>query len=104
LVDNLPCIDMRYEMKTWKDTAEIIASMDLVISSCTSIAHLSAAMGKETWVISPILPYYIWALPIDTSPWYKNVKLYRQTQYGNWDNPFERIEKDLHTRIYKQNN
>lgn len=98
LVDNLPCIDMRYEMKTWKDTAEIIASMDLVISSCTSIAHLSAAMGKETWVISPVLPYYIWALPIDTSPWYKNVKLYRQTQYGNWDDPFERIEKDLRGR------
>lgn len=99
LVDNLPCIDMRYEMKSWKDTAEIVASMDLIISSCTSIAHLAAAMGKETWVITPILPYYIWALPIDTSPWYKNVKLYRQTMYGNWDDPFTRIENDLKSKI-----
>lgn len=101
LVDNIPCIDMRYEMKTWKDTAEIIASMDLVISSCTSIAHLSAAMGKETWVISPILPYYIWSLPSNTSPWYKNVKLYRQTQHGNWNEPFEKIKKDLQSLILK---
>lgn len=99
LVENLPCIDMRYEMKTWKDTAEIIASMDLVISSCTSIAHLSAAMGKETWVISPVLPYYIWALPIDTSPWYEDVKLYRQQEYGNWDQPFEKIKKDLTKKL-----
>jgi hypothetical protein len=99
LLDNTPCIDMRYEMKSWKDTAEIIASMDLVISSCTSIAHLSAAMGKETWVISPILPYYIWALPINTSPWYKDVKLYRQTEYGNWDEPFDQIKKDLSDKL-----
>lgn len=95
LVENIPCIDMRYEMKTWKDTAEIIASMDLIITSCTSIAHLAAAMGKQTWVVVPILPYYIWSLPVGNSPWYKNVKLYRQVEYGNWDAPFDKIEKDL---------
>lgn len=95
LMENIPCIDMIYEMKNWKDTAEIISSMDLIITSCTSIAHLSAAMGKDTWVIPPILPYYIWALPQNTSPWYKNVKLYRQTEYGNWDDPFEKIKTDL---------
>lgn len=99
LMENMPCIDMIYEMKTWKDTAEIIASMDLIITSCTSIAHLSAAMGKETWVIPPILPYYIWAPPQNTSPWYKNVKLYRQSEYGNWDAPFEQIKTDLKNKL-----
>ena len=103
LIDSLPCIDMRYEMKTWKDTAEIIASMDLIITSCTSIAHLSAAMGKETWVIVPTLPYYIWSLPQNTSPWYKDVKLYRQTKYGNWDDPFDRIEGNLKKIISERN-
>lgn len=102
LIDDIPCIDLRYEMKTWKDTAEIIASMDLIITSCTSIAHLSAAMGKETWIIVPVLPYYIWTLPINTSPWYKNVKLYRQTKYGNWDAPFENIFNDLKNTVLNQ--
>ena len=101
MVEDIPCIDMRYEMKTWVDTAEIIQSMDLIITSCTSIAHLSAAMGKPTWIIVPILPYYIWALPKDTSPWYNSVKLYRQTQYKNWDSPFEKIKKDLENTIAK---
>jgi hypothetical protein len=99
LVENIPCIDMRYEMKTWKYTAEIIQTMDLIITSCTSIAHLSAAMGKPTWVITPILPYYIWSLPQDTSPWYNSVKLYRQTKYGNWDEPFQQINNDLQRYI-----
>jgi hypothetical protein len=52
-------------------------------------------MGKPTWVIVPSLPYYIWALPKDTSPWYNSVKLYRQIKYGNWDEPFKRITEEL---------
>lgn len=100
LVDNIPCIDLRYEMKTWKDTAEIIQTMDLIITSCTSVAHLSAAMGKPTWVIVPVLPYYIWTIPTHTSPWYNSVKLYRQTKYENWDEPFEKITCDLKKFIY----
>ena len=103
MVNNTPCIDLRYEMKTWKDTAEIIQSMDLIITSCTSVAHLSAAMGKPTWIIVPALPYYIWALPKDTSPWYNSVKLYRQKRHGNWDEPFERIKVDLDNLLRKFN-
>jgi len=98
----LPFMDLRYELKSWQDTAEIIAGLDLIITSCTSIAHLSAAMGKPTWVIVPILPYYIWALPINSSPWYNSVKLYRQTEYGSWNNPFEDISNDLQL-ILKEN-
>lgn len=79
----------------WTDTAAEIAKCDLVISSCTSIAHCSAAMGIPTWVVTPVLPYYLWALPGDTSPWYDSVKLYRQETYGLWDAPFNQIKNDL---------
>lgn len=92
---NTPLIDLKYEMKSWKDTAEIIQSMDLIITSCTSIAHLSGAMGKKTWVIIPALPYYIWALPGESSPWYESVKLYRQKKTKNWDDVFDKVYKDL---------
>lgn len=96
---NNPLIDLRYEMKSWKDTAEIIMGMDLIITSCTSIAHMSAAMGKPTWIIIPALPYYIWAVPGEKSPWYNSVKLYRQKEYGNWDSVFEKIYNDLKDHI-----
>lgn len=95
LIESDSFIDMQYEMKTWKDTADIIASMDLIITSCTSIAHLSAAMGKPTWVIIPLLPYYVWARPGNKSPWYNVVKLYRQEERSNWDAPFKKIKNDL---------
>ncbi|NBW33469.1 MAG: hypothetical protein EBR30_00140 [Cytophagia bacterium] len=95
LVDDDRFIDLRYELKSWLDTAEIIMGLDLIITSCTSTAHLAAAMGKPTWVIIPVLSYYVWALPGNTSPWYNSVTLYRQVKYNDWSEPFNRLEKDL---------
>jgi len=82
-------------MKTFEDTASIIAGLDLVITSCTSIAHLSAALGKETWVIVPIMPYYAWAERKPTSVWYESVKLFRQQQYGDWSHPLSEVRSEL---------
>ena len=50
-------IDLQHLIISWEDTAAAIMNLDLVITSCTSIAHLAGALGKRTWVISPILPF-----------------------------------------------
>jgi len=92
LIDNLPFADLKNDLKTWEDTASIIAGLDLVITSCTSVAHCAAALGKETWVIVPVLPYYVWAFPGNTSVWYDSVTLFRQEVYGNWDAPIAKIQ------------
>ena len=101
MVDGLPFADLRDRMKTWEDSASIIQGLDLVITSCTSIAHLSAALGKETWVIVPVLPYYTWAIPGETSGWYNSVRLFRQEKYGAWDAPLQKIEAALLQKINK---
>lgn len=79
----------------WSDTSAAIEQMDLMITSCTSVAHMSAALGKETWVIVPALPYFIWANSGVRSPWYNSVKLYRQKQYGDWSVPQENVHRDF---------
>lgn len=84
-------------LDTWQATQRAIESLDLVISSCTSVAHLAAAMGKPTWIIVPVLPYYLWALPGERSPWYGSVRLFRQTVKGEWADVFERIAGGLAT-------
>ncbi len=82
-------------METWEDTLAILDQLDLVITSCTSVAHASAALGKVTWVIVPILPYYIWALPTSTSPWYNSVRLFRQEKFQDWSHVFVEINSAL---------
>lgn len=82
-------------LNSWEDTQAAISSCDLVISSCTSVAHMAASMGVETWIVVPILPYYLWAKTGDTTPWYNSVKLFRQTSFGDWGDPFRKIKAQL---------
>jgi len=79
----------------WQTTRKSISECQLVISSCTSVAHLSAAMGIETWIVVPVLPYYLWALPGDKTPYYDSATLFRQEKYGDWSGPFKNIKEKL---------
>jgi hypothetical protein len=89
-------VDLQHLLLSWEDTLACISNLDLVITSCTSIAHASSALGKPTWVIVPLLPYHIWAYGDYHSPWYmETTKVYRQKTFGKWDEPFSEIEQDL---------
>lgn len=88
--------DLQHLIISWEDTAACIQNLDLVITSCTSVAHLSAAMGKPTWVIVPILPYHVWANGKEHSPWYEETtRVFRQVRFGKWDEPFIEIKTEL---------
>ncbi len=66
------------------DTAAIAALTDITITVDTSVAHLAAAIGRETWVLLPFSPDWRWTLAGDHSPWYPNVRLFRQRTPGDW--------------------
>jgi len=78
-------------LDSWTDTAKAVASCELVITSCTSVAHLAGAMGVPTWILVPKVPYYLWTYPGSKTPYYNSVKLFRQTEIDNWNAPFEEI-------------
>ena len=84
-------------LDTWEETRKQISRCDLVITSCTSIAHLAGAMGTETFIVVPILSYYLWALPVNTTPYYDSVTLFIQEKYGKWEEPFLNIINNLNT-------
>tara|TARA_R110002020_G_scaffold42625_1_gene124617 strand:+ start:1249 stop:2229 length:981 start_codon:yes stop_codon:yes gene_type:complete len=85
----------------WETTQKSISECELIISSCTSVAHLAGAMGIETWIVVPVLSYYLWALPGHIAPDYDSVTLFRQKEYGSWEHPFseikERLKCNMHT-------
>ena len=83
------------DVSDWNETRKSISQCEKVITSCTSVAHLSAAMGIETWIVVPILSYYLWALPGNQTPFYNSVTLFRQKKYGDWSAPFDEIKTNL---------
>ena len=83
------------ELSTLEGTAALVACLDLVITIDTSIAHLAAAMGKDVWILLPFSADWRWLLQRDDSPWYPNVKLFRQETLGDWSIPLNHIRNSL---------
>jgi hypothetical protein len=92
--------DIRFfgnELEDFSDTAALIENLDLVISTCTSVPHLSAALGKETWVLLSYVPDWRWLLDRADSPWYSSVKLYRQPVIDDWSGVLDKVKLDLNS-------
>src|SRR5712671_1605749 len=83
------------ELNDFTDTAALCDLMDVVISIDTSVAHLSGALGKATWVLLPYVADWRWMLDRDDSPWYTSVRLYRQNSEMTWNSVFETVRNDL---------
>jgi tetratricopeptide (TPR) repeat protein len=83
------------ELKTFADTAAVIANLDLVISVDTSVAHLAGALAKPVWVLLPFLPDFRWLLDREDSPWYPTARLFRQHAPDNWSGVISRVVIEL---------
>ena len=78
------------------DSAALISCMDVVISVDTAVSHLSAALGRPTWIM--LNQYGVdwrWLLNRSTSPWYPTVRLFRQPTMGNWGPVITQITRHL---------
>ncbi len=93
----LPIVDLTADLSDWADTAALVANLDLVISCDTAVAHLAAAMGKPTWILSRFNGCWRWLAERDDSPWYPTVRLFRQTTRGDWAGVMEAVVAALRT-------
>ncbi|SAL74503.1 TPR repeat-containing protein [Caballeronia peredens] len=91
----LDIADHTRELASFDDTASFVGALDLVISVCTSTAHLSGAIGQRTWVLLDVNPHWVWLTERTDSPWYPTATLYRQERFGDWSAPMAKISRDL---------
>ena len=83
------------QFRDFSDTAAVCEIVDLVISVDTSVAHLSAALGRVTWIVLPFTPDWRWLLNRDDTPWYPTARLYRQDRASDWSGVLQRLKADL---------
>ncbi len=73
------------------ETAALIASLDLVITTDTCVAHLAGAMDKPVWILLPHLSDWRWMQQTHVTPWYRAAQLFRQKAPGDWTGVIERV-------------
>lgn len=83
------------DLADFADTAALAACMDVVISVCTSVAHLAGALGLRTWVALCFAADWRWLLERDDSPWYPTARLFRQPAPGDWPAVAAKIAAEL---------
>jgi tetratricopeptide (TPR) repeat protein len=77
------------------DTAAVIMSLDLVITSDTSIAHLAGALGRPVWIALRHVPDWRWMVRGEATPWYSTARVFKQASAGDWDGVFARMATEL---------
>jgi tetratricopeptide (TPR) repeat protein len=90
------------ELESFDDTAALCELMDIVISVDTSVAHLTGAMGKKTWLLVPYCPDWRWLVDRKDSPWYQSMTIYRQESMKDWRSTFGRVAEDLKQELLIQ--
>jgi tetratricopeptide (TPR) repeat protein len=89
----------RFDQGDFLETASAMAALDLVISTCTSRVHVAGAIGVPTWVLLKTVPDWRWLLGRTDSPWYPTLRLFRQSQAGDWDSVFAGVKRALENEV-----
>jgi len=79
------------------DSAALMQSLDLVITSDTGTAHLAGALGRPVWVALKYVPDWRWLLDRSDTPWYPTMRLFRQPAAEDWDGLFGQMQTELAT-------
>ena len=95
LPEGLTLHDFTAELHDFADTAALTASLDLVISVDTAVAHLAGALGKPVWLLNRFDSCWRWLADRDDSPWYPTLTQYRQITPGDWTAPVAAMAADL---------
>ncbi len=82
------------------ETARLIKSLDLVVTPDSAIAHLSGGLGVPVWLALPAVSECRWLLDREDSPWYPSMRLFRQTEPGEWSGVFRRMADALARRTH----
>ena len=73
----------------------ILELLDDYLCVSNTNTHLREALGKPSRVLVPMPPEYRWMTEGETSPWFPNCRVYRQSNNGDWDDAMAQLKGDL---------
>ncbi len=89
--------------KGYVGTGEVMMNMDLVVTCCTSVAHLAGVLKVPCMTLLCNAPFWIWLRNRDDSIWYpKTMKLFRQPTPGDWQSVINEVKTEIDQLVKKR--
>lgn len=95
------CQDTVSDIWDFAENAAILSNCDLVITSDSALAHLSGGVGQKTWLLLKDVPDWRWGMDSEQTFWYPSMKLFRQSEIGNWKEVIDRVANELSKMLNK---
>lgn len=86
--------DLSPQIKDFYDSSVLLKEMDLTITIDTAAAHQAGALGLPVWLMLIYYSDWRWGqTEDDTTAWYPQMKIFRQTEYESWDAVSRQLDK-----------
>lgn len=99
LIEKYHIVDLAKRIHDFRDLAQFVQQLDIIISCDTALPHLAGGMGKEIWTLLACSADWRWLTECEDSPWYPTMRLFRQSTNGDWDELVRRVKKTLKQRV-----
>lgn len=83
----------------YDDTAALVASLDYVVTIQTAVAHTAGALGVPVSVLVPTATSWRYGTHGDCIPWYRSMKVIRQSRDGDWRGEIERATQHVRAHL-----
>ncbi len=93
--DGIPVHSWREPIDDLDETAALVCALDLVVSVCTAVIHLSGALGRPVWILVPSSAEWRYGAAGEAMPWYPSARLFRQRTAGQWEPVLHDVERAL---------
>ncbi|MEW5727997.1 MAG: tetratricopeptide repeat protein, partial [Pseudomonadota bacterium] len=87
--------DLAPSVRSFADTAAMMAELDLIVTIDTSAAHLAGALGRPTWVLLRYVSDWRWLDQPEDCAWYPTMRLFRQPEPSDFVTPVALLKDQL---------
>lgn len=91
-----------FNIPHWQEAIDNIDEMAALIKACDLVCcvnqtgvHLAGGLGVPCITMTPIAKAWRYYSDTNYMRWYKDVRMITQTEKGNWEDVFQRAEKEL---------
>ena len=88
-------------LTSWMDTVGVIQRLDAVVTVDTAVAHLAGTLGIPCYMLMPLIVDWRWGMDVETTPWYKSMRIFRQAKLGDWAPVVEKVKDALRKKEYE---